>query len=183
MSSGKGAASPVPSGRGRSRGAVAAKPALDRIDALGVLQKFRYVIRAAQRHSQWIEGQTGLPGAQLWLLAEVGAEPGVRAGDLARKMALHQSTASNLIERLVARGLLERLREPSDARIVRLGLTAAGERLLARAPEPARGLLPQVLQELDSAALQRLAAGLDEVIVRVRALDERFEGLPLPFTE
>jgi DNA-binding MarR family transcriptional regulator len=159
------------------------KPAGAGSDALAVLQKFRYVIRAAQRHSQWIEGQTGLPGAQLWLLAEVNAEPGVRAGELARKMALHQSTASNLIERLVARGLVERLREPSDARIVRLGLTAAGERLLARAPEPARGLLPQVLQDLDAAALQRLAAGLDEVIVRVRALDERFEGLPLPFTE
>ena len=35
---------------------------------LSVLQRFRILIRTAQRHSQWIERQSGVTGAQLWAL-------------------------------------------------------------------------------------------------------------------
>ena len=167
-----------------TRKATRKPPALPKTTgSMEVLQKFRYIVRAAQRHSQWIESETGLAGAQLWVLAEIRDEPGIRSGDVAKKMALHQSTASNLIDRLAARRLIVRAREESDARVVRLRVTAAGERLLAKAPEPLKGLLPHIIETMDAPARARLSASLDELAHEIRRLDERFELMPLPFTE
>lgn len=60
------------------------------VSPLSVLQRFRVLIRTAQRHSQWIERQSGVTGAQLWVLQELLDLPGLRVGELARRMALHQ---------------------------------------------------------------------------------------------
>ena len=73
---------------------------------LSVLQRFRILIRTAQRHSQWIERQSGVTGAQLWALQELREANGLRVGELANRMALHQSTTSNLVDRLESSGLV-----------------------------------------------------------------------------
>jgi hypothetical protein len=46
------------------------------VTPLSVLQRFRVLIRTAQRHSQWIERQSGVTGAQLWALQELAEAPG-----------------------------------------------------------------------------------------------------------
>ncbi|STQ93164.1 MarR family [Janthinobacterium lividum] len=65
------------------------------------LQNMRVVMRAAQRHSAQIEKQCGVSGAQLWVMQELLERPGLRMGELAGKMSLHQTTASNLVDALV----------------------------------------------------------------------------------
>lgn len=150
---------------------------------LAVLQRFRVLIRTAQRHSQWIERQSGVTGAQLWAMQELLDTPGLRVGDLAKSMALHQSTASNMIDKLETGGLLRKERQATDNRVVRLYLTEAGAALLARAPSPARGILPEALRLLDAAALARLQDDLDGLLAEIRFLDQGFGMQPLPFNE
>ena len=124
--------------------------------ALEVLKKFRQIFRAAKLHFRQVERTAGVSGAQLWLLAELAERPGSRVKDLAASMALHQSTVSNLLEALTRRKLLVRKRDEVDQRVVRVFLTAAGERLVRKAPGPARGVLPDALEGLPPAALRRL---------------------------
>lgn len=150
---------------------------------LSVLQRFRVLIRTAQRHSQWIERQSGVTGAQLWAMQELREAPGLRVGELAARMALHQSTASNMIDKLESGGFVTKERTNADQRVVRLSLTASGLDLLARAPSPARGVLPEALRMLDPAALERLQDELDGLLAQIRDLDEGFGMQPLPFTE
>lgn len=150
---------------------------------LSVLQRFRVLIRTAQRHSQWIERQSGVTGAQLWAMQELAEAPGLRVGELARRMALHQSTTSNLVDRLESGGLLRRERSSADQRVVKLYLTEAGSALIARAPSPARGILPEALRSLEPQALAQLQRELDALLGEVRNLDEGFGMEPLPFTE
>ena len=150
---------------------------------LSVLQRFRVLIRTAQRHSQWIERQSGVTGAQLWALQELVEAPGLRVGELANRMALHQSTASNMVDRLETGGLIRKERTSADQRVVRLYLTDEGTSLLARAPSPARGVLPEALRLLDPDALKRLQGELDGLLLQIRDLDEGFGMQPLPFTE
>ena len=50
----------------------------------------------------------------------------VRMGELHRHVLLSQPALSRLVDRLVARGLVERCPDPGDRRGVRLSLTAAG---------------------------------------------------------
>lgn len=150
---------------------------------MSVLQRFRVLIRTAQRHSQWIERQSGVTGAQLWAMQELVEAPGLRVGELANRMALHQSTASNMVDRLETGGLIRKERTSADQRVVRLYLTEKGQELLARAPSPARGVLPEALRKLDEASLQRLQNELDGLLMQIKNMDEGFGMQPLPFTE
>lgn len=152
-------------------------------DAMSVLQRFRILIRAAQRHSQWIERRSGVSGAQLWVLQELHESPGLRVGELAQRMALHQSTASNLVDRLESAGLVQRDRPAADQRVVHVFVTPKGASLLSRAPSPARGILPEALRQLDETHLSRLAGELDHLLRNIRQLDEEFGKEPLPFNE
>ena len=153
------------------------------VTPLSVLQRFRVLIRTAQRHSQWIERQSGVTGAQLWALQELSQVPGLRVGGLANRMALHQSTASNMIDRLESGGLIRKERTSADQRVVRLYLTDEGAALLGRAPSPARGVLPEALRLLEGEDLSRLQAELDGLLKQIKVLDDGFGMQPLPFTE
>lgn len=150
---------------------------------LSVLQRFRVLIRTAQRHSQWIERKSGVTGAQLWALQELLEAPGLRVGELAARMALHQSTASNMIDKLESSGLVAKERNSVDQRVVRLSLTEAGRDTLARAPSPARGVLPEALRVLEGESLSSLQTELDVLLRQIKDLDEGFGMQALPFTE
>ncbi|AUN94951.1 MarR family winged helix-turn-helix transcriptional regulator [Pseudazoarcus pumilus] len=150
---------------------------------LEVLQRFRVLIRTAQRHSQWIERQSGITGAQLWALQELFERPGLRVGELGNLMALHQSTVSNMVDRLETSGLVRKERTAVDQRVVRLYLTDRGGELLAGAPSPARGVLPEALCTLDGSDLRQLQRSLDQLLRQIKKMDEGFGMQPLPFTE
>lgn len=132
--------------------------------ALDVLMKFRLIVNSAKRHFQWVERQCGISGVQLWVLWEIHTDPGLRVTDLARNMAIHQSTLSNLVESMARAGLIERVRDLEDRRVVRLEATRTGSRLLARAPRPARGMLAESMHNLTTSQLQSLDALLQKVL-------------------
>jgi len=149
---------------------------------LAILQKLRIVIRSAQRHSVWIEKQCGVSGAQLWIMQELASTPGLRVGEVAARLAIHQTTASNLLDELQKQALVVKTRDSADQRVVRLTLSETGAALLVRAPKPARGLLPAALMEMEEEPLLRLDAGLQELLDSIEVLDEEHGMLPLPFT-
>ena len=149
---------------------------------LEALQKLRIVIRAAQRHSLWVEKQCGVNGAQLWIMQELADTPGLRVGQITARLAIAQTTTSNLLEGLVRKGYVVKTRDLDDARVVKLALSEAGLALLGTAPKPARGLLPEALAKLDEADLASLNAGLQGLLDSIEDLDEGFGLQPLPFT-
>ena len=123
---------------------------------LETLMKFRLVINSAKRHYSWVETQCGVSGAQMWLLWELSESPGMRASDVASAMAIHQSTVSNLLDKLESEGFIKRDRSSEDRRVVTLFLTQSGAALVKRAPQPACGILPYALLRLDPKVLQSL---------------------------
>jgi len=135
---------------------------------LEVLEQFRIIIRSVRRHYEDVERRAGLSGAQLWALAEVAERPGVQVGELARALAVHPSTASNLARRLQSLGLVRRERKGRDQRHVQLFTTAKGERRLARAPRPSIGVLQQALSELPERRLGDLHRALARVITLMK---------------
>lgn len=148
-------------------------------DAIEALQNFRVIFRAVRRHFHEVEEHCGISGSQLWALAVVVQSPGIRVKDLARSMAVQQSTASNLVEQLARQGLIRRARESADQRIVQLHPTAAGEEVIARAPKPLVGMLADVLSRFDPKRLATLNRLLDEVVKSMRSADRSARHLPL----
>ncbi len=146
---------------------------------LEVLKRFRVLLRAIDAHYRRAESKSGLGGAQIWALSEIAANPRLQPGDLARRMAIHASTASNLLGRLESLGLVERVREEYDRRVVVLRITAAGRRKLRSAPKPSTGLLQEALLALPSRELASLQRHLDHLLGHVERLDPRAMALPI----
>src|SRR3954471_14349910 len=144
------------------------KNAVQRRRMLEVLEQFRIIVKSIKRHYQDVERRSHLKGAQLWALAQVSETPGSTVGDLARALAVHQSTASNLLRGLEAHGLVTRERQSRDQRQVKLFATKKGVKLLKGAPRPLIGVLQQALSELPPARVHALHAELAHVITLMR---------------
>lgn len=150
--------------------------------AARVLRRFRTVFNAVRNHFRNVETSVGISGAQVWALSEVAANPGMGVGQLAGKMDIHQSTASNLVRALLEAGLVVSEKGEVDRRAVHLRATARGMKALAKAPAPLTGLLPDALQRLDAATLQRLDRDLERVIRELKA-DPGMANLPIASEE
>jgi MarR family transcriptional regulator, organic hydroperoxide resistance regulator len=144
-----------------------------------VLRKFRLVFRSAKKHFQWVEQRCGVSGAQLWAMWELGERPGMRVSELAAALSIHQSTASNMLDKLEQRSLLRRERSERDQRVVKLFLTAAGRETVARAPQPARGVLVAALDGMPTESLCALEEHLDTLIQGMKVRDRSGGLTPL----
>lgn len=80
---------------------------------------------------QETEGLNVTP-VQYAALQTVADQPGVDQRTLARTIGFDTSTIGGVIDRLEARGLVQRNADPEDRRVRRLTLTAPGQALLAR---------------------------------------------------
>lgn len=132
--------------------------------AKDALKQFRIIFGTVRQHFREIESSCGISGSQLWLLHEISTHPDLGVSRLAENLAIHQSTCSLLVEKLVKKQLVEKQRLAEDQRKVGLIVTVAGQAVLAKAPQPVDGILPQVLASLDIAALQNLNSALTMVI-------------------
>lgn len=148
---------------------------------LRALKSFRILLRAAQRHSTWVEKQCGVNAAQLWILCELHETPGLRVGEVAMRLGVHQTTLSNLLDGLGRRGYVRKERDPSDARAVTLFLSDSGNALLSNAPEPTRGLLMASIAKLEMDELEQLVVGLEAMMKAGGDVDEQLGLQPLPF--
>jgi DNA-binding MarR family transcriptional regulator len=104
-------------------------------DAIHVAS-FRGALRNFLRASEEIAQSNGLtPRRHLLLLMIKGAPDGserATIGELTERLALAQSTVTELVKRAEQAGLIEREWSPRDGRVAHLHLTGEGERLLAR---------------------------------------------------
>jgi DNA-binding MarR family transcriptional regulator len=146
---------------------------------LAVLTQFRVLIASMHRHYRRVERACGVSGAYVWAMEQLDMSPGLKVGDLARELAVHQSTASNMIDKLVQGGLVERRRAAGDQRNVHLYLTPRGRRLMRRAPKPHRGALQEALMHLPPRRLQAIHADLAWVIRRMSMREQADGGMVL----
>ncbi|MBV1775540.1 MarR family winged helix-turn-helix transcriptional regulator [Burkholderiaceae bacterium DAT-1] len=127
---------------------------------VAVLKQFRIIFKSVRKHFQIVEDALGISGAQLWALSVVVDKPGLRVTQLAEEMSLHQSTTSNLVEKLVELGHIRRERCSKDGRAQALFATETSVALMAKAPGPVKGLLPDALERLPYGTLRDLHRSL-----------------------
>jgi DNA-binding MarR family transcriptional regulator len=132
--------------------------------SLEVLGLFRMIFRSSSKHSEDIEKAVGVSGTQLWALAEIKEITNITVNNLAKSMALHQSTISNLIDKMERKNLIQRVRSTEDKRVVYLSLTTAGEDMLQKAPSPVKGILVDALTRMSDEDITQLQNNLTNLI-------------------
>lgn len=146
---------------------------------LQVLKKFRVIYGSVRQHFRDVEQTCGVSGSQLWVMQEVANTGGIGVSELAERLSIHQSTCSQLVEKLVARKLILKERSEEDQRRVGLFITDEAAKLLKEAPGPSEGVLPKALGGLSIDTMQSLDAALEKVIQQLQNSDEELGDRPL----
>jgi DNA-binding MarR family transcriptional regulator len=108
--------------------------------------------------------------AQAKVLYVVMAAGRLRMSELAARLGIGSSSASELADRLVEMGLLQRNQEPDDRRQVVVSATTAAEALIERFRELNQRQLRELLEQLEIDELDVIDRSLE---VFGRALDRR----------
>ena len=109
------------------------------------LLEFRTGVRQFLRWSEAEAARHGLTPTQHQLLLAVRGHDhrrGPTIGDVAERLLLRHHSAVELVDRAEAAGLVKRVSDPDDRRLVRLALTPKGEKKLAP-------ITLQTLEQLD----------------------------------
>jgi DNA-binding MarR family transcriptional regulator len=122
------------------------------------------VVAVAPLAARWIERLLGghdppLTPPQYLALRAIAREP-VSVSDLARRAAVSGPAATQLVNALVAAGLVDRRPDEEDRRRQRLGLSAKGERALDSADALLAERLGALLEPLPPPEVDALARAL-----------------------
>lgn len=133
-----------------------------------IFDNLRRVFQVVHEHSRRVERHTGLTGPQVWAIRVISANEPIKISGIAKRMYLHTATVVGIIDRLEARGYVQRMRDTKDRRVVFVELTKEGRSLVANAPQVAQGMLLSGLEELPARKLKTIHSGLE---LMVRLLD------------
>ena len=129
-----------------------------------VLDSIRRIVQVLRESSRLAEAHVGVSGAQLFVLHHIAETPGLSLNELAARTHTHQSSVSTVVSGLIARRLVRCGRAADDARRLQITLSAAGRRLVARAPGAAQDALIRSVGQLPPRSARQLAALLDQVV-------------------
>ena len=106
----------------------------------------------------------GITPVQWAALAAVLRQPGVDQRTLARLIGFDTSTIGSVIDRLEARGLLQRSDSPSDRRVRLLHVTDAGRDLMQAAEPAVQQAQARILEPLPAKQRQQFMQMLEKLI-------------------
>ncbi len=146
-------------------------------EAQAIMDSLRRIVQALRRASTQYEGFTS---AQIFVLRTLDASEGASVNDLAALTHTHQSTASEMVTRLEANGLIERKTAEADRRRVELYLSAAGRNVVRDQAKTPQEEIVEAITALSSEDRTALAQGL-KALIQVAGLSEAapqlfFEG-------
>jgi MarR family transcriptional regulator, organic hydroperoxide resistance regulator len=121
---------------------------------------------AARRHrvrTAVLLAELGLFPGQDQVLHLLGGTDGLTMGEIADQLSIRPPTASKMIARMAAQGLLERMSKEDDARLVAVFITEAGRALGGKLGKIAKRVEKDSLAGLDDKEIRRLRRSLKRV--------------------
>jgi MarR family transcriptional regulator, transcriptional regulator for hemolysin len=112
------------------------------------------------RFDQKARATHAMTRAQWVILSRLERQPGMSQNEMAAVCEVEPITVARLIDRLEARGLVERRADPADRRIRRLHLLPAAKPILEIINETREAMSARIMAGLDEATLNTLIDGL-----------------------
>jgi nitroimidazol reductase NimA-like FMN-containing flavoprotein (pyridoxamine 5'-phosphate oxidase superfamily)/DNA-binding MarR family transcriptional regulator len=143
------------------------------------MDSIRRVVRSLRDLSQIAQRDHQLTAARLFVLREIGAQPGRTVADVAREVVADRSVVAEIVERLLQFGLIVRTQPGESAGGDELCITEAGRLALAAAPETVQERLVAGFLAMPNEDQRRLA----ELFVSWVAISGLQETPPTMFLE
>ena len=139
-------------------------------EVFGVVGRFRRQLRRSVPRGLDSARLTESQSELLWL---IGRRPGISISAAAAELGLVPNTASTLVSKLTAKGLVLRTVDATDRRVGRLRLVGPTQQIVDASRQARRALLADVLAELDQDQIDSLTKGLEVLDTMTRLLQER----------
>jgi DNA-binding MarR family transcriptional regulator len=140
------------------------------------LDKFQEIIgklfQCCQERMQYQCERFQLPDAELRCLLLFGEERYLTAKSIAYKMNVVKSRVSKIIDGLISKNLIQRIKDPEDSRISLLSLTPLGQTKLNDVNEFLRNIHGQVLSQMAPDQRQAVLTNLDILKASMEAVKE-----------
>jgi len=132
-------------------------------DVRAALDAFRRIVQALRTDARHGDRRGPISHAQLFALQQIARYPRSSINDIAARTFTHQSSVSVVVQRLVRRGLVEKIAASDDRRRHSLVVTAAGRRVLRRAAIAVPERLIAALSALPAAEGRAFAEALSRI--------------------
>ncbi len=131
----------------------------DEIDHLS-----RRLIRNAECCDRWLAAQSMLTASQGYTLQTLEERGEITMNGLAEEMRLHGTTMTRMVDALVDKGLVERLNDPADRRVVRVRLSQRGRAAATELGARRRDFLASSFRDVPDEDLQAMMDGLRRLL-------------------
>lgn len=136
-----------------------------------LMRSIRRIIRAVDLHSKALKQRTDFTTPQLVCLTALAQKGPITLKGLSEAIDLSPSTTLGIVDRLQAKGLVERRRGDRDRRQVMLSITEAGQGSLLAAPYPLQHKLLDRFRGLSELEQSTLTLGLERLVELLGARD------------
>ena len=142
------------------------------LQAERILEALRRISRATALHNKKLVARFDLTLPQAVSLRRLFTGGPMTAGELARQVSLSQATMTGVVDRLEARGLVQRDRNDWDRRRVQISLTAQGRETALGVPIPLQERFATKLATLSSGQQADIARVLADIVIMMEAEDQ-----------
>lgn len=138
-----------------------------------LVEEFLHEVGAIRRltHAggEHLLGRFGLTRSQVAVLFAFKHQPVMTVGEMAEQLGVSGGAATQMVEIMVRRGLIERTPDAADRRVTRLALSTEGKTLARQVATFAAERIGQLLEQLDEDELRQLIGILQKL---GRVIDE-----------
>jgi DNA-binding MarR family transcriptional regulator len=141
---------------------------MSRAVVVPIIRELVRCYQAFQRVSDADIRRSGLTPSQFDIVVTLGNTPGLPFKELGSRTLITKGTLTGVVDRLEARGLVERTASPDDGRSTLVRLTPEGERVFVEVFEPHLAFLAPAFEAIP-------ACGRRELEKRLKQLRESLE--------
>ncbi len=122
--------------------------------------------RSFHEHIRFVKA-SGLSMPQFNILMQLHYQRACGVSDISARMDISSAAASQLVEKLVQAGLLERAEDPNDRRVKQLRLTSNGQDLVEAALAARYRWVDELIENLEPAEREKMAEAMQIIIAKL----------------
>jgi len=128
-----------------------------------IIYSIRRLIQAGELYSKELNKKYSISAAQLNCLLALYENGPLPPSQIAKHMLVKSSTVTGVVDRLEHKGLVERVRNSPDRRVITIELTEAGNQLAKNAPPPIQQKIIDGLKQISESEKDHIAVSLSRL--------------------
>jgi DNA-binding MarR family transcriptional regulator len=141
------------------------------------LISLRRIIRATESGARELAKKADMATSELLTLQSVADNPGISPGELAKSLTLSPVTSTVILQKLEARGLVDKIRSKKDKRRLEVVLTEKGRKEVDDAPSSLQMRFAERFGQLAAWEQHQIASVLGRVTILLDA--ESIDAAPI----